>query len=685
MSPADVVGELVVVVGAAGLAVLIAHALRMPSVLTYVVIGALIGPHTTFPLVANAELVATLSELGVILLMFSIGSELGLRTISRTGLGAGITALVEVGLMIAAGYATALVLGFSASTAVFVGGCLGISSTMVVARALADVNQEGNAESVFAILVFEDLIAILLLAVLAAIGAGRGLQADEIAVTTFKLVAVALAMIIGGLFLVPRLIRLASRLPRREALLMVGLAVCFSGAHIAHAAGFSVAMGAFIAGVLVAESGCAHQLAHSITPLRDAFAAAFFLSVGMMVDPQLVIDHAGTSAVLTLVVVIGKPVAITIGHFLTSGNPRAAIRAGLTLAQIGEFSFIIAGVAITTGVAQPSLLAVMVTVACVTAITTPLLVRSSETLAARVDARLPHAVQTFATFYESWLGRLRSKETRTHAPTVWRRLRRSAVILAVDAAFLAGVILAAGLAYPHAGRWAEEYVGNASGGRLGLIGGALAVGLLFAAGMAKQLRAIATTLATEVVPARAGVDLGRAPRRALTVGLEIALLLAVGLPIVVVTLPVVPMSAAALAIAVVLLLGIGLQAIRDLHGHAKAGVALLTELLSQERATGPVAGQFEEALPGFPGVSSAVIQPGWQAVGKSLADLNLRANTGASVLVIRRGTTLITPAPDQPLHAGDELTLAGTAEAIAAAGQFLSEMPDNSPEDPSTQ
>ncbi len=672
MSPAEVVGELVVVVGGAGIAVLVAHALRVPSVLPYVVIGALIGPNTSFPLVANGELVATLSELGVILLMFSIGSELGLRTIARSGLGASVTAAVEVGLMIAAGYGSALALGFSNASAVFIGGCLGISSTMVVARALADAKQEQVAESVFSILVFEDLIAILLLAVLAAIGAGRGLHAEEIAVTTLKLLGLAAAMIIVGLFVVPRLIRFASRLPQREALLIVGLAVCFSGAHIAHWAGFSVAMGAFVAGVLVAESGCAHQLEPMIKPLRDAFGAVFFLSAGMTVDPQLIVDHAGTSAVLTLVVVLGKPVAVTTGYFLASGNLRAAVRAGLTLAQIGEFSFIIAGVAIGSGVAQPSLLAVMVTVACVTAITTPLLVRRSETLASRVGAWLPRSAQTFATFYESWLARLRSNRIDTQAPTVSRRLRRSTVLLIVDATCLTGVILGAGLVYPDVDRWAEQLLGNPRWGHAGLILGALALGLLFAAGVARQLRTIATTLATVVVPTRTGVDLGRAPRRALTLGIEIALLLAVGLPIVVMTMPVVPMSAAALAIVVVLLLGMALPAIRDLDGHAKAGVALLTELLSAERAAPSATGQFEEALPGFPKVSLVQLQPGWRGIGLSLADLNLRANTGASVLVVRRGDTVSPAVPDQPLEAGDELTIAGTSEAIAAAHHLLS-------------
>lgn len=674
MSPEKVVAELVMVGGGAGLAVLIAHALRVPSVLLYVVIGALIGPHTSFPLVANGELVATLSELGVILLMFSIGSELGLRTIARSGLGASITALVEVGLMIAAGYVSARAMGFSATSAIFVGGCLGISSTMVVARALADAKQEHVAESVFSILVFEDLIAILLLAVLAAIGAGRGLQAEAIALTTLKLLGVATAMVVVGLFLVPRLVRFAARLPQREALLMVGLAVCFGGAHIAHAAGFSVAMGAFIAGVLVAESGCADQLEPLIMPFRDAFGAVFFLSAGMTVDPQLVIDHIGTAAVLTAVVLFGKPLAVTVGHFLSSGNPRAAVRAGLTLSQIGEFSFIIAGVAISTGVAQPSLLAVMVTVACVTAVTTPLLVRRSEKLAARVDAWLPHSVQTFATFYESWLGRLRSKETHAKAPTTWRRMRRSVMVLIIDATCLTGVILGSGLAYPHVDRWTAQRFGSPHGGRVALIAAALAFGFLFAAGLARQLRSIAIALATEVIPARTGVDLGRAPRRALTVGIEIALVLATGLPIVVITLPVVPMSAAALAVAVVLLLAVALRAIRDLAGHAKAGVALLTEVLSNERAEAPAVGQFEEALPGFPDVSRTVIQPGWRAVGMSLAELNLRATTGASVLVLRRGTHVAPPVPDQTLAAGDELTVAGTSEAIAAAVQRLTEV-----------
>ncbi len=679
MTPAPVLADLVIVVGAAALAVLAAQRLRLPSVLAYVVAGALIGPHTAFPLVADGTLVATLSELGVILLMFSIGSELGLRTIARTGLGAGVTALVEVGAMIALGYGAARALGYASTPAIFVGGCLGISSTMVVARALADAGAEDTAGPVFAILVFEDLIAIVLLAVLAAIGAGRGLDPAALASTVGTLAGVALAMVVGGLLVVPRLIRLAAGLGRREALLMAGLAVCFGGAYLAHWAGFSVALGAFIAGVLVAESGQAHALEPLIEPLRDGFGAVFFLAVGMTVDPALMLDHAGSAAVLTAVVLIGKPLAVTLGSFLASGDPRAAVRAGLTLGQIGEFSFIIAGVAISTGVASPSLLAVMVAVACVTATTTPLLVRHGATIAARVDARLPHAVQTFATFYESWLGRLRAGGA--GPGTSWRAIRRTVVLLIVDAAVLTGVLVGAGLAYPHIAGWTQEVVGTARVAEIGLVVAAGLLALVFALGLARHLRRLATQLAEQVVPARPAseLDLGRAPRRALIVVLEVALLLAVGLPIVVITLPVVPLSGLGLAVAVAGLLVLARRAIRDLDGHASAGVALLAELLATQRAAPDDAGAasaeataaLETSLPGFPGVAVAALEAGSPAIGHSLVELNLRARTGASVLVVRRGGVVAPPDPHTPLALGDELALGGTAEAIAAARAAL--------------
>src|SRR5687767_14852485 len=272
--------ELVVVLGTAAIVTILFQALRLPVVLGYVLAGLLIGPHVPVPLVANPGLVHVLSLLGVILLMFTIGLELPLTTIARVGVPAAMTALFEVGLVIAIGTLVATVVGFSGSTAVFVGACLGISSTMLVAKAFEELKWKGGfTEVVFAVLVFEDLIAILLLAIVAGVASGSGLDAPELAKMLAKLAGFLVLMLVGGLLIVPRAIRWIASRARTETLAISALAVCFGMSALAAYANYSVALGAFVAGVLIAESGRGHDVFELVKPFRDVFAMVFFVSV----------------------------------------------------------------------------------------------------------------------------------------------------------------------------------------------------------------------------------------------------------------------------------------------------------------------------------------------------------------------------------------------------------------------
>ncbi|MBA3503205.1 MAG: cation:proton antiporter, partial [Deltaproteobacteria bacterium] len=228
MTGSRVLLELVIVLGTAAVVTVLFQALRLPVVLGYVLAGLLIGPHVPVPLVANADLVHVLSELGVILLMFSIGLELPLKTIARVGLPSALTSLFEVGLVITLGTLVASLLGFDSSTAVFVGACLGISSTMLVAKAFEELKWKGGfTEVVFAVLVFEDLIAILLLAIVAAVASGQGLDAPQLVRMLGKLAGFLVLMLVGGLVVVPRAIKWIGARARTETLAISALAVCF--------------------------------------------------------------------------------------------------------------------------------------------------------------------------------------------------------------------------------------------------------------------------------------------------------------------------------------------------------------------------------------------------------------------------------------------------------------------------
>ncbi|MBS1118923.1 MAG: potassium/proton antiporter rosb [Deltaproteobacteria bacterium] len=661
MTGSRVLIELVIVLGTAAVVTVVFQALRLPVVLGYVLAGLLIGPHVPVPLVANAGLVHVLSELGVILLMFSIGLELKLSAIARVGVPAALTALFEVGLVIALGTVVARLVGFSPGEAIFVGACLGISSTMLVAKAFEELGWKGGfTEIVFAILVFEDLIAILLLAILAGVASGAGLAAPDIAIMIGKLAGFLALILVGGLLIVPRFIRWIATRARTETLLISALAVCFGISELAAGAGYSVALGAFVAGVLIAESDQGHQVFGLVKPFRDVFAMVFFVSVGMTIDPGELAIEAPRIAALTAVVLIGKPIGVTIGVFLAGHGVRPAVRAGLSLAQIGELSFVIAGVV----PGNASLLAIAVGTACATTITSPILIRSSDAISAWVATRLPPRIATFVSFYDAWIARLKNREI-----TMWRRFRRSIVVLLVDTGVLLAILITASTVAP---RWLAEAGIEGWVATVVLVGTAGALAAPFGISSVRRISVISHRLATEVIPIGALNDLGRAPRAALIVTFELAITLAITVPFVAAIQPFVPASPLVVIAIALVLVGVMRRSLGDFAGHVQAGSELILELLSQPAKDGALLAQVEAILPGFGNLTSITVPASSQFVGRSLAKLNLRARTGASVLAIGRGDHgMASPSPTEPLQAGDVLAIAGSDAAVAAVRALL--------------
>jgi monovalent cation:H+ antiporter-2, CPA2 family len=404
----------------------------------------------------------------------------------------------------------------------------------------------------------------------------------------------------------------------------------------------------------------------------------FFVSVGMQSDPVEIFAQWPLVLALTGVVIVGKVVGVSTGAFLTGNGLTNAVRAGLGCAQNGEFSFIIAAFAIAAGILQPDMFPVVVGVSLLTQITTPLLVRRSERLADALQRRLPGRLQTFVDFYESWIEQLR---TAPRTVTVWSRVRKSVILLVVDAALL--VATAAG---SHLIHWevVEFFAGRlnlpASLVEILWISLTLVIVALFFLGVLRHLRAVARTLARIVVPVHADtdVDLGAAPRRALTVALEVALSLAVSLPLVAIAQPFVPLSSILVVLAVVatVLLYDGWRSLANLQGHVRAGTELIVAMLAKQSHEGsdthPPLPAVRELLPGFPDLAPLRLDADDFAVGRTLADLQLRQRCGATVMAIRRKSTSdTTPTPHAPLDIGDVLALAGTPEAITRAREIL--------------
>lgn len=674
MSDSEVLAQLLVVIGTAAVITLAFQALRLPGVLGFIVAGVVIGPHVPVPLVANFDLVHFLSELGVIFLMFGLGLELRISTLARVGVGAGLTALFEVATCLGVGALVASMLGFAPGEAVFAGACLGISSTMLVAKAFEHLGWRGGfTEVVFAILIFEDLIAIILLAVLTGLATGHGLEPVELAITLGELAGFLAAMLAGGLLVVPRLMREVVKRGRAETLLIVALAICFGGAVLAHHFEYSVALGSFAAGLLVAESGHGHEVTEIVKPFGDVFAMMFFVSIGMTIEPMMLVDELPTILVFTGVVLLFKPIGVSLGSIATGRGVQPSIRAGVSLAQNGELSFVIAGIGTAAGVARPSLLAIAVGVTCLTTFTSSVMIRSSEPIAAWLSARLPERFAVFVSFYESWLDRLRSRES-----AAWRRVRRPVIVLVLDTAAVVAVIIGGSILFPKL----AEMAGLTGWLRNGaIVLAVIAAAAPFCLGAVLRVVRIARILALIVIPSGGDVDLGRAPRRALTLTLELALSAVLVVLVLALIAPFVGQLGLLVGGVILALIAITYRSIVDFTHHAKAGSELILELLKTAppetahdgAGTTAIGSQVETVLPGFGGVVTITIDPLSHAVGKSLAELNLRARTGASVLAIGRGGGgFASPTPTEPLHAGDVLAINGSDGAIEAAKLTLS-------------
>src|SRR6266567_7893596 len=414
--------NLAVVLCVAAVATVVFQRLHQPVVFGYLLAGLIIGPHISIPLVADPQTVRALSELGVILLMFSLGLEFSIRKLVQVSQKAGAVALFESSIMISVGYLLGQVLGFTRMESIFAGAITGISSTTIIVKAFQEQNVKGRVtELVFGILIIEDLIAIFLLTILTTISRSGTVSPGDLAITAVRL-AMFLAGLIGfGILTVPRAIRAVQRLGRPETTLVASIGICFAAALLALSFGYSVALGAFIAGSLIAESGHEAEIEKLVRPVRDMFAAIFFVSVGMMIDPTALTQHWRAILALTVAVILGKVLAVTIGAFLAGHGRRTAIKAGMSLAQIGEFSFIIASVGVSAGVIASWIYPVAIAVSAITTLTTPLLIRLSNRAAAEIDHWLPEPIQMVAALYASWIERVRSAP---RAPTERSATRR---------------------------------------------------------------------------------------------------------------------------------------------------------------------------------------------------------------------------------------------------------------------
>lgn len=674
-SAAHFLQDLAVILGTAAFATIIFRRLGLPVIAGYLVAGILVGSDAGARLIADPGSIRTLAELGVVLLMTSVGLEFRVSKLARLGVRVGLTAAVEIAGMFAIGLGVARLLGWSALDSVLAAGIVSISSTMVIAKVFEDQAAHWRVrELVFGVLVMEDVVAIALVAVSTTMAFGAELTAESVAGVLGRLGLVLVVMVAVGLLAIPPAIRMVVRRHRSETVLLTSLGFAFLAAFLTQAAGLSVALGAFVAGMLMAEGGVGHHVSEVIRPVRDLFAAVFFVAVGMLLDVRGALAAWPLVLLFTALVVGGKVTGVSLGAFLAGCGLRTSVRAGMSMAQIGEFSFIIAGLGATSASSSAPLYPIAVATALLTAFLTPALVSRSEAAALRLDRSLPHALQTFVTLYGSWTETLARSRTEARPP----RTRRLVRFLVLDAVVVAALLVATSLLYPRAPEWLGGFGLPVPLQRLVLLGAGALVALPFGFGLALAIRRLARQLAESVVPpvAPGKVDQGRAPRRALVITLEIALTVAVGLPLVAVTLPFLPpFGAPGVVAALLLMLGIAFwRTARDLDSHTRAGAELVAHVLARqgEQADAESFGVVRSMLPGLGTVVPLRVHPASEAVGRTLGELNIRGLTGATVVALARGAERRAfPEAGERLEAGDLIAVTGSSDAISRTAALV--------------
>ena len=386
------INDLALILITAGVITIIFKWLKQPVVLGYIVAGFLAGPKFVFfPSVGDSVNISTWSEIGVIFLLFALGLEFSFRKLMSVGGSVLIAATINMGSMIVVGYLIGRFLGWSAMDSIFLGGMLSMSSTTIIIKAFSDMGLEKKkfAHIVFGMLVVEDLAAIVMMVLLSTFAVSRHFEGAELFTSVLKLVFFMLIWFIAGIYLLPTMLKKFNRYLNNETLLIVATSLCLGMVVFASAVGFSAALGAFVIGSILAETVEVKRIEHTVEPLKNFFGAVFFVSVGMMLDPAVLLEYAGVIAFFTVVVLIGRITFATLGVSAAGQSLKVSIESGLSLAQIGEFSFIIATLGVSLGVIQDFLYPIIVAVSIVTTFTTPYCISSSETMYGFVEKRVP--------------------------------------------------------------------------------------------------------------------------------------------------------------------------------------------------------------------------------------------------------------------------------------------------------
>ena len=648
--------DLAVILLTAGVVTVIFKKINQPLILGYILSGFLIGPYLPYFFTAqDTASIQTWSEIGIIVLMFGLGLEFSFRKLMDVGAGAVITATTVVAGMLTAGYLTGLALGWGHMDAIFLGGMLSMSSTTIIIKAFSElgVEKESFAQLVFGILVVEDIAGIFMMIILSTISVSKNISGADLALQLSKLVLYLIIWLILGIYFLPSIMRRASKLMTDETLLVVSLGICFGMVLVADKIGFSSALGAFLAGSLLAGTIHAERVEHITGGIKDLFGTVFFISVGMMIDPAMIVKYKIPILVISLVVIFGQSACSTLGVLLSGHGLKFAVRCGTSLAQVGEFAFIIASLGMSLGVIADYIYPIIVSVSVLTTLTTPYCIKGADKVYGFLQRMLPGKVLARIDKEESADNEL--KQDSAWAAYLKRYVR---ITLVYGILMLACTILGHYVVLP----LLSGFIANTTAAKL------ITLGLIYVA-MALFIRPFLDTHSFDYTRFWGQGGLYRASLMGLT-GVRIVLLLLIAfLPL--------HRVAGASALAILPFVGAGLLVLsrsdwlasRYLNAEARFRANFNERSLELSDALS-VSDMLDERLC----VSHFTVSAGRTIAGKSLKDLSWGKRYDVNVIKVIRGSEHINmPNGDFVLSEGDDVYVIGESENIATlAARLLS-------------
>ena len=663
----NLVRDLALIFISAGIITLIFKALKQPLILGYIVAGFLVGPHFgLFPNLTNPETVEQWSEIGIIFLLFALGLEFSFKKLLKVGSSALITAgTIFVGMFVT-GMMVGGAMGWSHMERIFLGGMLSMSSTTIIIKAFDDLGLKGMpfTNVVFGTLVVEDLLAVVLMVLLSTMAVSQQFAGGEMVMALLKLLFFLVLWFVVGMYLIPTLFKRGRQVMNEEMLVILSVGLCFGMVALATAAGFSSALGAFVMGSLLAETIEGEHISHSIKNIKDLFGAIFFVSVGMMVDPAIIAQYWQPILILIIVVVIGIPLFATNGVLMAGQGLHSAVRSGFSMAQIGEFAFIIASLGKSLGVMSDYIYPVVVAVSVITTFTTPYFMKLSEPFYGMLSRKMPPKL--FASLSEVRAsGRSQARDSQ------WRKLIKAYLTRMIPYnVMLVAVLFASNIFLDP---FAKDHFVHLAPGIVNLICALVTLivmspllyGMVIAAGKYKELYDSIWAGSSHA---------GRGPLIAMS---ALKIFLAVAYVVTVVSHYFKPgigivILIASLAAAMFILLRIFNKRSSTLESRF---VENIRQKDDYQRKTAPVTTSIREKMSDHDiCVENLKVSSDFRYAGKQLRDIPLRRDYGVNIVKITRGKNIINiPSASEYLFPADDILVVGTLERVDAFKKALSE------------